>query len=299
MQVVGKLNDRCSEKFTEEQQHLQPLPNYRFPDYDELSVRVSSYSTIAVRCILYTVPSRLIGQKLTVHLYHDRLVGYIGKQQVVELPRIRVPKGGKGRRARCINYRHVIEGLRRKPRAFLYCTWQSELLPNDHWRELWRQLGDQFDPDSTAKLMVEALYIAATQDKEAAVADYLHAQLSLGTLTLAALQKHFQLLGDTVVPTLNVQQHPLSSYDQLLCHPVTSDHPESLSESEPASQATAPVSHAPALGNARTQGNAGTVVLRAVLACIMRIGIAQTVSSPTQKSTQRGSTSPGKKFYQL
>jgi hypothetical protein len=71
----------------------------------------------------------LIGRQLTVHLYHDRLVGYIGKQQVIELIRVRGANSGTNWRARCINYRHIIAGLRRKPRAFLYCSWQQEILP--------------------------------------------------------------------------------------------------------------------------------------------------------------------------
>jgi hypothetical protein len=63
------------------------------------------------------VPSRLIGRQLELHLYHDRILGYLGNHQVLDLPRVRVTDPDK-RRGRCINYRHVIEGLRRKPRAF-------------------------------------------------------------------------------------------------------------------------------------------------------------------------------------
>ena len=126
-QGVATINAKCSQKFEAEKQHLQPLPKYRFADYEEIQVKVSCYSTIEVRCVLYTVPSRLIGRQLTVHLYHDRLVGFVGKQQVVELSRIRGASSGTNRRARCINYRHIIAGLRRKPRAFLYCSWQQEI----------------------------------------------------------------------------------------------------------------------------------------------------------------------------
>jgi hypothetical protein len=64
-----------------------------------------------------------------VHLHHDRLVGFVGKQQVIELIRVRGANSGTNWRARCINYRHIIAGLRRKPRAFLYCSWQQEILP--------------------------------------------------------------------------------------------------------------------------------------------------------------------------
>jgi hypothetical protein len=91
------------------------------PDYEILTARVSNRSTVEVRCVLYTVPSRLIGRQLELHLYHDKIVGYLGNHLVVELPRIRVTETDK-RRGRCINYRHVIEGLRRKPKAFIYCT---------------------------------------------------------------------------------------------------------------------------------------------------------------------------------
>jgi len=184
-QVVETINAKCSEKFEQEKQQLQPLPKYRFADYEELQVRVSCDSTIEVRCVLYSVPSRLIGRQLTIHLYHDRLVGYVGKQQVVELSRLRGASRGTNRRARCINYRHIIEGLRRKPRAFLYCTWQQEILPTEQWRTIWQQMSQQFDPDSAARVIVEALYLAATQDKETAVADDLAGQLQQGSLTLA------------------------------------------------------------------------------------------------------------------
>ena len=72
--MIAKLNGKCQQKFDTERPYLQALPRYRTPDYEVRSAKVSTHSTINVRCILYTVPSRLIGQRLTLHLYHDRLV---------------------------------------------------------------------------------------------------------------------------------------------------------------------------------------------------------------------------------
>ena len=66
--AVTKLNERHQQKFVEEQQTLQPLPKYRACDYEILTARVSRYSTIDVRCVLYTVPSRLIGRQLELRL---------------------------------------------------------------------------------------------------------------------------------------------------------------------------------------------------------------------------------------
>jgi hypothetical protein len=216
-QVIAKLNAKCQSKFEIEKPDLQALPRYRTPDYELVTASVSAFSTITVRCILYTVPSRLIGQRLTLHLYHDRLVGFLGTTPVVELARVHVPSNQKTRRARSINYRHVAESLRRKPRAFLYCQWQAELLPNDQWQTLWKTLKTQFDPDQAARLITEALYIAATQDQEAAVAQYLETQLQGASVTLSGLQRTFKSSLDAEqIPCVTSVQHDLSSYDQLL-----------------------------------------------------------------------------------
>ena len=286
---VEKLNRRCQQKFEQERAVLQALPKYRVADYEVLTARVSCRSTIEVRCVLYTVPSRLIGRQLELHLYHDRIVGYLENQSVIELPRIRVSDKQK-RRARCINYRHVIEGLRRKPRAFLYCTWQQELLPNQQYRTLWQQLKGTFELDSAAVLMVEALYIAATQNKETAVVEYLQAQLQSNRLTLTRLQQHFQLLSDSVLPDVSVQQHDLSAYDQLLISTPALSSPEPLPKPQPTPQATAPVPHARPLGNRRTASPARQLVLRSILAGTVRVGSPTSLDSPPATLPQTSPT---------
>ncbi len=214
--VIAKLNAKCQQKVEEERSALQALPRYRTADYEVLSSRVSAHSTISVRCILYSVPSRLIGQQLTLHLYHDQIAGFVGRTKVVELPRLHVHGSESIRRRRCINYWHLVESLRRKPRAFLYCQWQQDLLPDADWRDLWQQMKQCTDPDTAARWMVEALYIAATQDQEVAVADYLKTELVAGTLTLTRLQHQFKLMPTLPIPEVVSVQHQLSSYDQLL-----------------------------------------------------------------------------------
>jgi hypothetical protein len=289
------LNDLHPDKIEQEKRYLQPLPKYRVPDYEVLTATVSCRSTIDGRCVLYTVPSRLIGQQLELHLHHDRIVGYFNRQKVVELPRIRVSDKTK-RRARCINYRYIVEGLRLKPRAFLYCTWQQEFLPNDTWRELWSQLKRQFELDSAAVLIVEALYIAATQGKEIAVANYLQVQLSATTLTLAGLRQQFQRLSDLNLPNLSVTQHTLEDYDQLL-HRNPTDQP--ISESQPSSQKTAPAPDPASLGNARTTSDAGRMVLRTVLAGSVRIGSSTPMECLHPTRPERSPTAKRKNGFQL
>jgi hypothetical protein len=297
--VVAKLNQQCQAKFEEEKKHLQPLPKYRVPDYEMLTARVSRHSTVEVRCVLYTVPSRLIGRQLELRLYHDRILGYLGNHQVVEMPRVRVTDSDK-RRGRCINYRHVIEGLRRKPRAFIYCTWQEDLLPTTQFRELWVKLKAQFDLDTAAVLIVEALYISATQNLEEPIAEYLEQELIAQTLSLKRLKQQFVRDCSQSFPPLTIEQHALASYDQLFePSSISHDSAESLPESQSASEATPPVPYSHPLGIYRTPSATGAMVLLQIFISIMRAGIDSTPRSAVATSTHRGSASHRKKFFQL
>ena len=71
--VIERLNKRCQSPFKDEQLTLQALPSERFMDYSELSLKVTRSSTLEVKRGLYTVPSRMIGENIRVHVYHDRL----------------------------------------------------------------------------------------------------------------------------------------------------------------------------------------------------------------------------------
>lgn len=270
--VIAKINAKCSKKVKEEQPFLQALPRYRTPDYEVLSVRVSCHSTITVRCVLYTVPSRLTEHRLTVHLYHDRLVGFVGTTPVVDLPRLHIHGSEAIRRGRAINYRHVAESLRRKPRAFLYCQWQQELLPDSEWRDLWQQLKARSDPDQAARLIVEALYIAATQNNEVGVLDWLQLELEQNTLTLTRLQQAFSTQPHPdLIPSVTSVQHELTSYDELLRPaPIESAPVESASDIDPSPQTTQIDPLPLRVADNRTSSDAGELVVLAVPAGVSR-----------------------------
>lgn len=296
-QVVAALNRQRQSKFEQEKSALQRLPKMRVADYELLSARVSSRSTIEVRCILYSVPSRLIGHQVEIHLHHDRLIGYLGRHQVFEMPRIRV-KDKRLRRGRCIDYRHLIEGLRRKPQAFLYCSWQEDLLPNTQFQSLWQHLRADLEADRAAVLMVEALYIAATQDKEQAVAEYLESALANRQLSLAALQQHFALTATAQVPPIDVTQHALEGYDQLLSSTTQPDTDEQSGSCPPA-QTAQTLSPTYPLGLYRSPGPATTLVLWAILVQDPGARSPAPQRCPPQEGTGRGSATQRKKFFHL
>jgi hypothetical protein len=166
----------------------------------------------------YSVPSRLIGQQLTVHLRHDRLDLFLRSQFVETLPRLHRRAGASGPLRR-IDFRPVIDSLRRKPRALLRAQLQDDILPGESWRQLWRQLLTALPPDEAAKVMVDALHVAARTDDLAAVERYLRRQLRQGDITLSSLRDHYGLRpprGLTAMPQLDIPEHTLSSYDELL-----------------------------------------------------------------------------------
>lgn len=219
-QVSVTLNNRSdvTGKLAIERLHLQPLPVQRFADYEPLVVRARSTSTIEVRSVTYSVPSRLISQQLTVHLRHDRLDLFLRTQFVETLPRLHRRAGESGPLRR-IDFRHVIESLRRKPRALLRAQLQSDLLPGPRWQKLWRQLLAALHPDEAAKVMVDALHVAAKQEDLAGVERYLRRGLRSGEVSLDGLRSHYGLRpprGLAALPQLDIPEQKLCSYDEFL-----------------------------------------------------------------------------------
>jgi len=294
--VVERLNQTCLERFEVEKAHLKALPAYRYPDYEVLTVKVTTHSTINVRCITDTVPSRLKGETLTIHLHHDRLLGVIGRAHAIELARLHVPGGKAIRRARSVNYRHVIDSLRLKPRAFLSCIWQQDLRPDDNYRPLWQQMREQFDSYAAARLMTEALYIAAKQDKEHAVVTYLAAQLDAQTLSLSGLQQQFHGTQALTIPTLQTQQHALSDYDQLLST-SGSNNGKRVPQFAPEDSQTTP--HPPALAGTRTPSAATGMDACPVPASPLRTRSDPTLSSPSRTSLKRRAATAGQGLLKL
>jgi hypothetical protein len=168
--------------------------------------------------VTYSVPSRLIGQRLSVHLYHDRLLLHLGSHFIASLPRPHRRKGQKGA-LRHIDSRHLIDSLRRKPRALLRAQLLEEILPNEEWRAIWCQLLRSLPADEAAKGMVDALYAAAHRDDLEAVQHYMERHLRKGDVSLEAIRRRYGLRPprpDGEQPQVVISEPSLQSYDQLL-----------------------------------------------------------------------------------
>jgi len=213
-EIVRGINAGKEDKVAEERRHLKPLPLQRTADYTEKVVRVSTSSTIQVKRVLYTVPSRLIGELLRVHIYDNRLEIHLGSTLTVTLPRVFV--SDNNRRARRVDYRHVIKSLERKPQAFRYSQIRDDLLPDETYKAVWHWLDAEMESRKACKVMVGVLALAHRAGCEKQLGAYLRDQMNKQTLpNLLALQQRFDTRKQ-IVPPVKVEQPPAASYDILL-----------------------------------------------------------------------------------
>ena len=86
-EIVGRGNARNAKRIDQERLALKQLPLRKTTDYEEVHVDVTSSSAFILRKVFYSVPSRLIGQRLRVHLHDDRLECFQGSTPILTLRR--------------------------------------------------------------------------------------------------------------------------------------------------------------------------------------------------------------------
>ncbi len=169
--VCRGANALRSGKVAEERTRLRPLPLTRFPQDQELSAKVSTYSTARVRDCAYSVPSRLIGAVVRVQLGDETVrFSYCG-EVVASYPR----RPGRGPH---IDYRHIIDSLVKKPGAFARYLYREELFPQPVFRQAYDRLHTAEERTASARYL-RILQLAAIHG-ESRVADYLGADLRDG-----------------------------------------------------------------------------------------------------------------------
>ena len=206
--VVDKLNQPRKQKLEEEKQKLRALPNTILTEYTLKTCRVTPNSTIRVGSCTYSVPSQLIGEKVTLHLYDDRLQVWYGQKQIQECARL------IGKRKSQINYRHIIGSLKRKPGAFKQYKYQDSLYPTTTFRMAY-DLIVKTDPLRGHKQYIALLELAATdgQDSvEQAIKHHLNDEILTTEKIKQTLEKKTQL----IKPTVEIAAIDLSLYDQLI-----------------------------------------------------------------------------------
>ncbi|MHC4181236.1 MAG: IS21 family transposase [Planctomycetota bacterium] len=209
-----QLNFGRRDRLAEELEVMRPLPEAPQAVFKDVrGLRVDRGSLIHVDRNVYSVPSRLIGEKVDVRLYAEHLEVWYGQKKVEALPRLR----GRGKSR--INYRHVIDWLVRKPGAFANYRYREELFPTSRFRMAYDTLREQ-STRSAAKQYLEILHLAA-YESESAVDEALR-QLLGGDepLTVAAVRR-LVASGRRIPPVTEVTVVPVdpSVFDELFSEP--------------------------------------------------------------------------------
>ena len=212
---ITKQHNRPFAKLIEaERASLRPLPATKAADYTEIVAVVSCTSTIDIRRVTYSVPSRLIGERLHVRLYNDKLECYLGRAHVITL--LRAPKPARGKRDHKIDYRHIIESLVKKPGAFRGSRLRNAILPNENYQRIWEHVSHTMNITDACKFIVGALHLAANHNCETDLAFAIIELIeSKKPLQLSALQNRFNK-NKPRLAIVNVSQHPLDTYNHLI-----------------------------------------------------------------------------------
>jgi transposase InsO family protein len=159
--VLEKANALRAKAISEELAVMREHLAAELPEYDETSVTVNNNSTIRVRKLVYSVPSKLIGSRLTARIYETRIVLVDGREELAELPR----QGGD--RGAVIDYRHVIGWLVRKPGAFAQYRWRESMFPSFVYRATYDHLCRTLEWAKADQRYLELLQLAALEGTSA------------------------------------------------------------------------------------------------------------------------------------
>lgn len=209
-QVAEKANRGRQERLGRELAAMRVVDVSRLPEFAELDVRVTDWSTIRVKDCPYSVPSRLIGELVRVRLYDDRVVVLYGGVEQLDVERLR----GDGKRR--IDYRHIIWSLVQKPGAFARYRYRDELFPSVVFRRAYDAISGVIGGVKGDLEYLRILHLAATHieaDVEAALDLLLRDERAITTEVVKPL-----VSGDARinVPTVEAPVVDLTGYDELL-----------------------------------------------------------------------------------
>jgi hypothetical protein len=210
--LLVQLNAGRRERLKAEMQYLKALPDARLESAKRVKVKVDSGSVIYVDRNVYSVHSRLIGERVEARLSAEMVEVWYAGQKVEQMPRLR----GRGKHR--VDYRHIIDWLVRKPGAFENYRYRDELFPTSRFRMAWDTLRE-LTPLRANKRYLEILQLAA-EEGEARVDDALRTVLEEGEIGEGKLNADAirVTLSQEVLPVTHiaVADVALASFDELL-----------------------------------------------------------------------------------
>jgi hypothetical protein len=211
-ELAAARNTGRRKRLNEELPRLGCLPQRRRESCKRLSVRVDRGSLIHADRNTYSVPSRLIGERVEVRLYVEHVEVWYAQKEVERFGRLR------GRKKHAINYRHIIDWLVRKPGAFENYVYREELFPTSRFRMAYDALREA-QPERGHKEYLGILYLAARQS-ETAVDEALRRLLAGDRPVSRAAVEELVRRAEEVpaVTEVTVEEVDLLSFDELFLH---------------------------------------------------------------------------------
>ncbi len=208
--IMNKRNQGRQMRLQQELEVMKPLTASMLYPYQEVRVKVNRGSLVRVQHNLYSVPTHLIGQKVTVRIYEWHLEVYYRQIQVAHLPRL------IGQNKHQVNYRHLIDSLLRKPGGFRQYRYREALFPSLVFQQAWEKLDQWYAPRKADLTYLRILHLAARY-LECEVAEALTLLLQVEQRwDERAVEQHLQLEKEVKIPAMAPLEINLAEYDQLL-----------------------------------------------------------------------------------
>jgi hypothetical protein len=154
-QIMERRNHPRRDALAEELAVMRPLTATPLAVNSQVRARVSRGSLIRVQKNVYSVPTSLIGHRVTVRIHEWHLDVYYQSTLVETLPRL------LGESQHHVNYRHVIDSLLRKPGGFRDYRYRDDLFPSLVFRRAWEQLNRWKSPRRADLTYLRVLRLAA------------------------------------------------------------------------------------------------------------------------------------------
>lgn len=205
-----KANLGRRERLAKEMVAMRKLPTGKLPEFVELYLPVSEWSTIRVKQSAYSLPSRLIGREVRVLLFENRLEVYFDSSLELACQRV------IGRTNR-IDYRDIIWSLVRKPAGFARYVYREEMFPSPMFRRAYDAIiGTQERSTATDLEYLRILHLAASTLETTVEAALEHLLSSDEALTADAVKAIVVPSQPAALPHLAKPEVDLISYDNLL-----------------------------------------------------------------------------------
>lgn len=214
-EIVAAANAPRAAAIAVEQAALSALPLFPGVTWNEALGTVSRLSLIQVLERSYMVPSRLIGQRLVVRIYDDRLEFFAGGHVAY-----RCLRRHGSRRSPQVNYHLCVDSLIRKPGAFARLAYRDELHPSSVYAQTWLRLRERVNETAACRTYVRLLHLAHQHACETALGQRLAEILAGDGLPDAeALRITFAVPAPTAIPLLQFRTADPAGYDVLRCLP--------------------------------------------------------------------------------